>query len=303
MDKQLENERQAISGHYDLPPEFFKAFLGPKMAYSCAYFTNQDESLETAEENKLKLTSKKLELKETDTLLDIGCGWGSMLFYAAENFGCRTVGITLAQEQADFVNEMAREKGLEAKVEAKIMHANDMSFEGESFEKIVSIGAIEHMKDLFKVFKNARQILKDDGLMLVHGMTQPWERRYKILNNENPDHQELIELHWGIGGLQSISEVISALDSERFEVLDLENITLHYQYTVERWLENLEAKEEEIAGEIIPDDKYREFVACMASHIVGFEFSGPICQQILCQKINVGELRPTRPLQRTVWEK
>ena len=236
MDKQLEKERQAISGHYDLPPEFFKAFLGPKMAYSCAYFTHQDESLETAEENKLKLTSEKLELKEDDKLLDIGCGWGSMLFYAAENCGCKTVGITLSQEQADFVNEKAKEKGLETKVKAKLMHANNMNFKAESFEKIVSIGAIEHMKDLFKVFRSARQILKDDGLMLVHGMTQPWERRYKILNNENPEHQELIELHWGVGGLQSISEVISALDSERFEVLDLENITLHYQYTAEQAL-------------------------------------------------------------------
>ena len=302
MDKQLEKEKQAISTHYDLPPEFFKAFLGPKMAYSCAYFSNEDDSLEVAEENKLKLTCEKLELKESEKLLDIGCGWGSMLFYAAENYGCKTIGITLAQEQVEYVNEMAKEKSLEDKVEAKLMHASDMRFKEQHFEKIVTIGAIEHMQDLFRVFRAARRILKEDGLMLVHGMTQPWERRYKILNNEYPEHRELIEMHWGIGCLQSISEVIGAMDSERFEVLDLENITHHYQLTVERWLENLEAKEDEVSSKITSEEKYREFVAAMASHIVGFEFSSSICQQILCQKLNAGDIRPTRPLQRTVWE-
>lgn len=271
------------------------------MAYSCAYFTHENESLASAEENKLKLTTEKLELKEGEKLLDIGSGWGSMLFYAAENYECEAIGITLAKEQVDFVNKKAIERGLENKVFSRVMHAYDMQFEDNYFDKVVSIGAIEHMEDLSRTFIGARQILKDDGLFLVHGMTQPWERRKKDIANPDMDHKELVEQHWGIGILHSLFELIEALERTGFEVLDLENITRHYQYTVERWYENLVAAEEEICGKIVPEATYREFVAAMASYIVGFEFSGPICQQILCQKVYAGGIRPIRPFLRTAW--
>lgn len=293
MKKQIETERKAISSHYDLPPEFFASFLGPRMAYSCAYFLDESESLAAAEENKLKLTSEKLELKKGEKLLDIGSGWGSMLFYASEEYNCEATGISLAQEQVSFVNNRA--KNLNLPVKSLVMHSYNMDFEEKYFDKIVTIGAIEHMEDLPKVFNGAHRIMKDDGLFLVHGMTLPWHRRKEEIEGNFRETGELVKKHFGIGHWHSLYEVIESLEREGFEVLDVENITRHYQYTVERWLENLQAMEKEIVGKIIPEDKYREFTAFMASYVVGFEFGCPLCQQILCQKAIPGELRPSRP--------
>jgi cyclopropane fatty-acyl-phospholipid synthase-like methyltransferase len=145
--------------------------------------------------------------------------------------------------------------------------------------------------------------MKDDGLFLVHGMTQPWAKRKKQIEGECDETDALVKKHFGIGHWHSLCEVIEDLEREGFEVLDVENITRHYQYTVERWLENLQNKEEVIVDKIIPEEKYREFFAFMASYVVGFEFSGPICQQILCQKVSPGELRKPRPFLRKQWSK
>jgi cyclopropane-fatty-acyl-phospholipid synthase len=300
MKNKIENDQKAISTHYDLPPEFFASFLGPRMAYSCGYFTDEDESLDRAEENKLKLTSEKLELNNGEKLLDIGSGWGSMLFYAAQNYGCDVTGISLAQEQVNFVNKKAKSTGLTG-VRSMVMHAYEMDFEENNFDKVVTIGAIEHMEDLSRVFRSVHRIMKDDGLFLVHGMTLPWKRRKEEIEGVYNEAGELVKKHFGIGFWHSLFEIIESLEKEGFEVLDVENITKHYQYTVERWLENLEKKEKEIVGKIISEDKYREFIAFMASYIVGFEFGSPMCQQILCQKTIPGELRPARPFLRKSW--
>lgn len=294
----IEYQAKAISSHYDLPPKFFAGFLGPRMAYSCAYFTNENNTLDEAEENKLLLTAKKLDLQEEDLLLDIGCGWGSFVFYAAEKFGCRAVGITVSQEQADFVNHVAAARGLSDKVRADIVHVYDMSHPAKYFDKIVTIGAIEHMDNLHLVFSKSAEILKDDGLMLVHGMTQPWASREKEAEGHTSEVGELVKEHFGVGYWKSLWEVMEALEKSGFEVLDHENITRHYQLTVERWLERLQENEGKLAGNIVPEEKYREFLVFMAGYIVGFETSHTLCNQILCRKISCGEIRPALPLTR-----
>lgn len=291
-------QSEAVSSHYDLPPSFFASFLGPRMAYSCAYFTGENNDLAEAEEDKLLLTAKKLDLKENDLLLDIGCGWGSFIFFATENFGCRTLGITVSSEQASFVNQVAKQRGLEDKVKAEVKHVYDMDYPAQHFDKIVTIGAIEHMDDLYRVFSKSSTILKDDGLMLVHGMTKPWPDREEELQGKTSEVGELVKEHFGIGYWKSLWEVMRDLEMSGFEILDHENITRHYQLTVERWLERLQENEELIAERIISEEKYREFLVFMAGYTVGFETSHTLCNQILCRKISCGEMRPALPLTR-----
>ncbi|MHB8840972.1 MAG: class I SAM-dependent methyltransferase [Candidatus Aquicultor sp.] len=294
----IEFQANAVSSHYDLPPKFFAGFLGPRMAYSCGYFTDEDNTLEEAEENKLLLTARKLDIKEEDTILDIGCGWGSFVFYAAENFGCRAVGITLSKEQAAFVNGVAEARGLKDKVRADVIHVYDMDFQRESFDKIVTIGAIEHMDDLHRVFSGSAPFLKEDGLMLVHGMTKPWSDREEELQGITSEVGEMVKEHFGVGYWKSLWEVMEALEKSGFEILDHENITRHYQLTVERWLERLQENEAMLIETIVPEEIYREFMVFMAGYIVGFETSHTLCNQILCRKISPGDLRPALPLTR-----
>lgn len=291
-------QTEAVSSHYDLPPQFFAGFLGPRMAYSCAYFTDESNSLAEAEENKLLLTAKKLDLKEGDLLLDIGCGWGSFMFYAAEKIGCRTVGITLAKEQAAFVNGVAEKRGLAGKVTAEVRHVYDMDYPQAYFDKIVTIGAIEHMDDLHRVFAKCAPILKDDGLMLVHGMTRPWKDREKELQGITTEAGALVKEHFGVGYWKSLWEVMEALEKNDFEILDHENITRHYQLTTERWFESLQDNEKEFAGKVVSEEKYREFMVFMAGYSIGFETSHTLCSQILCRKIQSGDIRPALPLTR-----
>ncbi|MCL5291496.1 MAG: cyclopropane-fatty-acyl-phospholipid synthase family protein [Actinobacteria bacterium] len=298
VEEKISFDKQAIPTHYDLPPAFFASFLGPWMAYSCAYFVDEDGSLERAEEDKLLLTAKKLRLKEDDCILDVGCGWGSFIFFAAEKYGCRAVGTTLSEEQARLVNTLAAERGLSDRIRADVLHVYEMDYPDASFDKIVTIGAIEHMEDLGRVFARCSALLRDDGLFLVHGMTQPWRSREETLAGIRTESDDLLEEHFGVGHWHSLWEVIEALEKNDFEVLDHENITNHYKLTVERWLERLIDGEEKIVGEITPEEKYREFIAFFASYIFSFEMNNTLCNQILCRKIKRGELRPNLPLTR-----
>lgn len=292
------HDTKGIQSHYDLPVKFFASFLGPRMAYSCAYFTDPDNALALAEEDKLRMTAQKLELEPGDRVLDIGCGWGSFLFFAAEEYGCSATGITLSKEQVHHVNDLAARKGLGDRVKAELVHVYEMDYPRGAFNKVVTIGAIEHIEDLDRTFRKTSEVMTDDGLFLCHGMTKPWPARVRGMQEPDDEVTRIVTQHFGVGHWKSFWEVAKSLEQAGFEVLDEENITQHYALTCTRWLENLIAKESEIADVIIPDDKYREFVALMAGYVTGFELSGTICNQILCQRQKLGLPRPGRPLTR-----
>ncbi len=298
LEAKVASDAAAIQSHYDLPVEFFASFLGPRMAYSCAYFTDPENSLDRAEEDKLRLAAQKLELQPGDRVLDLGCGWGSFLFFAAEEHGCRATGITLSKEQVAHVNRVAAEKGLADRVKAELVHVYEMEYPAGSFNKAVTIGAIEHIEDLERTFRKTSEVLAGEGLFVCHGMTKPWSQRLRQMSGDRDEVGEIVERHFGVGHWKSLWEVAKALETAGFEVLDHENITQHYALTCMKWLENLQQREAEIAGKIIPDDKYREFVALMAGYVTGFQLSGTICNQILCQKHVDNVPRPERPLTR-----
>ena len=179
--------------HYDLGNDLFRAMLGQRLVYSCGYW-NSAESLDCAQEAKLDLVCRKLGLSAGMRVLDIGCGWGEALKFAAERYGVSGVGITVSKEQAEFARELCR--GLPIKIRAQDYRELD-----ERFDRIFSIGMFEHVgvKNYQSYFGVVRRCLANDGLTLLHSIgansssnhTDPWIAKYIFPNSMIPSAMQI----------------------------------------------------------------------------------------------------------------
>ncbi|MWJ29298.1 cyclopropane fatty acyl phospholipid synthase [Halomonas sp. ZH2S] len=213
--------------HYDLGNDFYAAMLDSRMTYTCGYWKDAD-NLDEAQEAKLDLICRKLELKPGMRVLDIGCGWGSFMAYAAEHYGVECVGLTISREQADYGKSLMKQ-GLP--VEFRLQ---DYREETEQFDRIVSIGMFEHVgrKNYRTYMEVAERCLKDDGLFLLHTIGKnvrgtspdPWIDKYIFPN----------------GDLPALGHVTDAAE-ELFVVEDLHNFGADYDKTLMAWHENFEA--------------------------------------------------------------
>lgn len=218
---------QVGQAHYDLGNDFYEAMLGPSMAYTCAYWSQGAITLEAAQTAKLDLICRKLQLEPGMRVLDIGCGWGSFMAYAAEHYGVECVGVTISREQAAWAQ--ARYAGLPLEFRLQDYRALD-----ERFDRIASIGMFEHVgrKNHRAFMEVAHRCLADDGLMLLHtigknrraSIPDPWIDKYIFPN----------------GDLPSAGQISEAADS-LFVVEDLHNFGADYDRTLMAWWENFEA--------------------------------------------------------------
>ncbi len=212
--------------HYDLGNELFRKMLDKRMNYSCAYWKNAT-TLDEAQENKLDLICKKLILKPGMRVLDIGCGWGAFGKYASEKYDVEVVGITVSKEQVELGKELC--KGLP--VEFRLQDYREVN---EKFDKIVSVGMIEHVgyRNYRQYFEIAKRNLKDDGLFLLHTIgdirslksTDAWTHKYIFPN----------------GMLPSIAQLGKAIEG-LFVMEDWHNFGADYDKTLMAWYENFEA--------------------------------------------------------------
>jgi cyclopropane-fatty-acyl-phospholipid synthase len=238
-----ERDRAAVRYHYDVSNDFYAKWLDERMQYSCGYFRSPQDSLDEAQAAKVDHICHKLRLKKGEQLLDIGCGWGGLLEHAAVNYGVSGLGVTLSEPQAAHANERMRRAGVADRVHVEVRDYRET--EG-SFDKIVSVGMVEHVGEskLPEYFAQAMRLLKPGGVFLNHGITATWEgqgplgRKTFVGRYVFPD-----------GELQPISVVLGAAEAEGFEVRDVESLREHYAHTLRHWVANLEQAQDAVVDE------------------------------------------------------
>jgi len=229
--KSKENQAKEVTSHYDIGNDFYKLWLDESMSYSCGYFLNENDSLYQAQVNKVDHILDKLQLEEGMTLLDIGCGWGFLLKRAAEKYGVRGLGITLSHEQYRQFSEDFKKAGMEDQLEVRVMDYRDLSDSGLTFDRVVSVGMIEHVGrgNYERFMKSVDDVLKPGGLFLLH---------YISALKEN-DGDAFIKKYIFPGGvIPSFREIVNILPDFNFYTLDVESLRRHYSKTLLCWRKN-----------------------------------------------------------------
>jgi cyclopropane-fatty-acyl-phospholipid synthase len=285
--------RQAISYHYDLPVDFWRLWLDQQLVYSCAYFEETNATLEAAQVAKLDLICRKLRLRPGDRFLDMGCGWGALICHAAKHFGVRALGVTLSARQAEYAAEQIRKLGLAESCKVEVRDFFDVEELGP-FDKIASVGAVEHVQSLERYFNYVYRLLEPGGWFLNHGITtcptQPLREGDSFL-----DRYVFPDYH-----LTSIGETVRAAERAGFDVRDVENLREHYGRTVENWHERFVRARVEI--ERVSDAvRYRIFDLYLAGTAYEFREGRLHLHQTLLFKPEAGE--SLAPQTRCEWYK
>jgi len=279
----------AVRFHYDVGNNFYKLWLDRRMVYSCAYFHSADDSLDVAQEAKLDLICRKLRLKPGDRLLDIGCGWGGLIMYAAERYGVDATGITLSENQASLARERIDQAGLGERCRVAIRDYRTLTAD-DGYDKIASVGMIEHvgLSHLPVYFASAFRALKAGGLFLNHGIVSLREARPKSIRDKifaklwKAD--SFIDTYvFPDGKLTASADVISAAEASGFEVRDVESLREHYAMTLRHWVRSLDEKSREAIG-IVGNHTYRVWKLYMAGSAHAFATAGINVIQTLLAK-------------------
>jgi cyclopropane-fatty-acyl-phospholipid synthase len=240
----LNRDKSAIHHHYDISNDFYSLVLGPTMVYSCAVFRSANDSLEEAQTEKVDLICRKLGLRPGMKLLDIGCGWGTLVMHAAKEYGVTAIGVTLSQRQVDLAQRRVARLGLEKMVDIRLQDYREVR--DINFDAISSVGMSEHVgdKNLEKYFVSLRERVRDNGRLLNHCITQsrsglPARSGAFIDRYIFPD-----------GELSSPSRIVQAMQDSGFEFRHSENLREHYARTLKLWTENLQANWDQAVAEV-----------------------------------------------------
>jgi len=275
--------KRNVAHHYDLDDRLYDLFLDPHRQYSCAYFGDNDTTLEDAQEAKLAHIAAKLDLKPGQRILDIGCGWGGMARYLHKVSGAEVLGVTLSEEQLKYARAKAEEMGIADKVKFELIDYRSLTGQ---FDRIVSVGMFEHvgLPHFRQFFDKVESLLKPDGVALIHtiaradgpGATDPWTAKYIFPGGYSP----------------ALSQIVPAIEKSWMWITDIEVLRLQYGLTIRAWYDRCAAQQAEI--ERLYDARfYRMWMFYLAAAMSAFNNDGHMNVQIQLTK-----RRDTLPLRR-----
>ncbi|MFC0204177.1 class I SAM-dependent methyltransferase [Novosphingobium soli] len=262
--------KRNIAHHYDVGNDLYRLFLDSEhMQYSCAYWPREDMTLEQAQSAKLAHIAAKLAIEPGQRVLDIGCGWGGMAIYLAQNFDVSVKGITLSEEQLALARDRAAEAGVADRIDFELVDYRDLAARGDKFDRIVSVGMFEHVgqAQFARFFRDCATLLVDEGVMLLHtigrmggpGSTDAFTRKYIFPG----------------GYIPALSETLAASEKVRLIATDIETLRLHYALTLREWYKRCVANQTAIVR--LHDERfYRMWTFYLAGATAAFE-SGGMC--------------------------
>jgi cyclopropane-fatty-acyl-phospholipid synthase len=270
--------RRDVAAHYELPSEFYALFLDRHMLYTCAYHPRPDATLDEAQEAKLALVCRKLALAPDERLLDVGCGWGGLVVWAAERHGVRAEGVTLSAEQAAWAARWIEREGIGARAAVVRRDFWDIAADG-AWDKVASLGVIEHMGvgSYPAYFAHVRSLLRPGGLFLnqgiTHGTTSPRTSGMAFLDR----------YVFPGGDLATIEHTVAEMERSRLEILHVEAIGRHYGPTLREWLARLTARRD-AAVALVGERTYRIYACYLAAAAVAFEAGWIDVHQVLARR-------------------
>ena len=276
------SDRQAIAFHYDVSNDFYSLWLDTERVYSCAYFKTAEDTLDEAQQNKLEHICRKLRLHPGERLLDIGCGWGALVCWAARHHGVRAHGITLSQAQHDFAQQRIVEAGLQSLVTVELRDYRDL--QGDAvYDKVASVGMFEHvgLANMPTYLAIVERVLRPGGLFLNHGITHDEEGWNHTVATEFINRYVFPD-----GEFDCVSNIQLGMERAGFEIQDVEALRRHYALTLRHWVQRLEANRDAALREV-DEPTYRVWRLYMAACALEFEAGGTGIYQILATRRGV----------------
>ena len=270
----INRSKSNVAHHYDISEKLYDLFLDENRQYSCAYFKNDNDSLETAQKNKMNHIIKKLNLKNNQKVLDIGSGWGTLAIEIAKQSQCEVTGITLSENQLKYSQNKVKELNLENQVNFKLADYRELN---EKFDRVVSVGMFEHVGRKFygKYFEKVSNLLADDGLALIHTIGS-------VMTPRDP-HPWITKYIFPGGYTPSLSEVAKPIERSGLIISDMEVLRMHYSHTLRHWKERFLGKKDEVLT-MFDEKFYRMWEFYLAGCEMAFKWGDQVVFQFQLTK-------------------
>ncbi|WP_018348734.1 SAM-dependent methyltransferase [Longispora albida] len=254
------------SQHYELDPEVFGLFLDPMRKYSCGIYESPSDTLAEAQVRKLHFVAGRLGLRGGERLLDIGCGWGSLPLFMAQEYKCEVTGLSPAGRQHAYIRGLAAERGLSSRVNIRSGYFETAEFGVERYDGITMLGSIVHMPDLAGVYSKARSLLRKGGMLYVSESCFRNAGMHARFDAEGGT-RFVRESIYGSGEMRPLSDLVRAAEDAGLSVVAVDDLTDNYRRTIADWMTNAKARADELNAHQpgLAENMIRYFEICNAA--------------------------------------